>query len=89
MYTLRTQKYNYRHQPGNKPQGAKMANLSSLINAVAGAASHSDLCDAYMAARVPCREAGRMDELLSANAEAEKRLGAQKIEPMYLGIRLA
>jgi hypothetical protein len=59
-----------------------MLSISSLISAVENAANHSDLCDAYMAARKVCRDAGRMGELLAANGSAEARLGATEISPL-------
>ena len=63
---------------------ADSSSLSALINAVRGATTHSALSDAYMAARRPCREGGRMGELFAANAEAEARLPEWRIEPLVM-----
>ncbi len=60
--------------------------VSSLIQAVATAACRSDLCDAYMVARKPCRDADRMAELLAANDAAEMRLGDEPTEPLAFGL---
>jgi len=63
---------------------AVMVAISSLIQAVADAATHSDLCDAYMAARNPCLAAGSMASLLDANDAAERRLGDAPIVPLVM-----
>lgn len=59
-----------------------MAAISALIQAVADAANHSDLCDAYMAARKPCLSAGKMAELFAASDAAKRRLGEEPIQPL-------
>jgi hypothetical protein len=56
--------------------------LNKLIANVYQARNHSALCDAYMAARRPALEAGRMGELLAANDAAEARLGTPEIKPL-------
>jgi len=56
--------------------------LNKLIAAVHQAPDHGALCDAYMAARLPALEAGRMVELLAANDAAERRLGTPEIKPL-------
>ena len=58
--------------------------VESLIEAVASAKNHSDLCDAYMAARRPCLDCGEMDALLAADDSASDRLGPAPIAPLII-----
>ena len=60
--------------------------LNKLIEAVRQAPNHDALCDAYMAARLPALEAGRMVDLLAANDVAERRLGTPEIKPLAFGL---
>lgn len=55
-----------------------MPSIDQLISAVRTAPSHGALCDAYLAARRPCIAVDRMGDLITANEEAETRLGADQ-----------
>ena len=60
-----------------------MANvIDSLISNVRESKTLDALTDAYMAARRPCLDAGRMGDLLKAYEEAEEAIGPVACEPI-------